>query len=138
MTDVFGGSVELQSLFCAILLGLVQLLLATLFSVGGRGVPWGVGPRDDTPKPLGKFGGRVERAYRNFVETFPFFLGAVLLAHTLGKSTPNSVLGAQIYLWARVLYVPVYVLGIPYLRTLIWIASFVGIMMVMRGIWPGM
>jgi uncharacterized MAPEG superfamily protein len=135
--SVFGSSVELQVLFCAILLGIVQLLLATLASVSGRGLPWGVGPRDEGWPAIGKYGARLERAYKNFLETFPFFLGAVLLAHALGKSTPNSVLGAQIYLWARVLYVPAYVAGIPFTRTLVWAASFVGILMVLRAIWPG-
>lgn len=137
MMLALGSSVELQSLFCAILLGIVQLILATLASVMGRGLPWGVGPRDEGWPPIGKYGARLERAYKNFLETFPFFLGAVLLAHALDKSTPHSVLGAQIYLWARVLYVPAYVLGIPFLRTIIWAASFVGILMVLGAIWPG-
>ena len=135
--SAFGSSVELQVLFCAILLGIVQLLLATLASVGGRGLPWGVGPRDEGWPAIGKYGARLERAYKNFLETFPFFLGAVLLAHALGKSTPSSVLGAQIYIWARVLYVPAYVIAIPFTRTLIWTASLIGILMVLRAIWPG-
>jgi uncharacterized MAPEG superfamily protein len=134
----FGDSVEMQTLFCAILLGIVQLLLATLASVAGRGLPWGVGPRDEGWPPIGKFGARLDRAYKNFLETFVFFAAAVLLAHALGKSTHNSALGAEIYLWARVLYVPAYAFGIPYLRTVIWVASLVGIMMVVRAIWPGM
>ncbi|HEY2071039.1 MAG TPA: MAPEG family protein [Rhizomicrobium sp.] len=129
---------ELQSLFCAIALGLVQLLLATMASVGGRGMPWGTGPRDEGWPPLkNKYAARLERAYKNFVETFPFFAAAVLLAHALDKSTHNSVLGAQIYLWARVAYVPAYVIAIPLLRTLIWTASIVGIVMVLSAVWPG-
>ena len=132
------GSVEMQMLWLSIYLGIAQLLLATLFSVGGRGLPWGVGARDEAAPPLGRFGGRAERAFRNFLETFVFFAAAVLLANALGKHSPSAVLGAQIYFWARVAYVPVYILGVPFLRTLIWAASLVGIGMVMRGIWPGM
>jgi uncharacterized MAPEG superfamily protein len=138
MMASLGGSVELQTLFCAILLGLIQLLLAAMASVAGRGLGWGVGARDEGWPPIGKYGARLDRAYKNFLETFPFFIGAVLLAHALDKSTQSSVLGAQIYLWARVLYVPAYVLGIPFLRTIIWVASLVGILMVLRAIWPGM
>ncbi len=137
MPDIFGGSVELQAAYCAIALGIVQMVLATLPSVGVRGLPWAAGPRDEAGAPLGKFGGRLERAYKNFLETFPMFLGAVLVAHALGKSTPNSALGAEIYLWARLLYVPAYVVGIPFVRTLVWAASFVGILMVLSAIWPG-
>ncbi|HEY1632560.1 MAG TPA: MAPEG family protein [Rhizomicrobium sp.] len=130
---------ELQVLFCAIALGLVQLLLATLASVGGRGLGWGVGARDEGwPALKSKWGARLERAYKNFLETFVFFAAAVLLDHALGKSNHTSMLGAQIYLWARVLYVPAYVLAIPFTRTLIWGASIVGILMVWRAAWPGM
>jgi uncharacterized MAPEG superfamily protein len=138
MPDIFGGSVELQTLFCAILLGIVQLLLAVLASVGGRGLIWAAGPRDEGWPALSKFGGRLERTYKNFLETFPFFLGAVLLVHALGKSTQTSVLGAEIYLWARVLYILAYVIAIPFVRTLVWGASFIGILMVLAAIWPGM
>lgn len=132
------SSVEMQMLWLSIYLGIAQLLLATLFSVGGRGLPWGVGARDEAAPPLGRFGGRAERAFRNFLETFVFFAAAVLLANALGKHSPNAALGAEIYFWSRVAYVPVYILGIPFLRTLIWAASLVGIGMIMRGVWPGM
>ena len=67
-----------------------------------------------------------------------FFTAAVLMANAMGKHTATSALGAQIFFWSRVAYVPAYALGIPYLRTLLWAASLVGIGMVMRGIWPGM
>ncbi len=137
MTNMFGGSVELQAVFCAILLGIVQMVLATLAAVTARGLPWAAGPRDGAAAPLGTYGGRLDRAYRNFLETFPFFLGAVLLAHALGKSTHSSQLGAELYLWGRLLYVPAYVIGIPFIRTLIWAASFVGIVMVLGAVCPG-
>ena len=87
---------------------------------------------------MGKTGARVERAFKNFLETFVVFLGAVLLANALNKHTASTALGAQIFFWSRLGYLPVYALGIPYLRTLLWVASLVGIGMVMRGIWPGM
>ena len=130
-------STEMQMLFCAIALGIVQLLIALLAKVGARGLPWAAGPRDEPGAPLGKFGGRLDRAYQNFMETFPFFAAAVLLAHALDKSTANSALGAQIYVWTRLLYIPAYVFALPFVRSLIWAASFVSILMVMSAIWPG-
>lgn len=130
-------SPELQMLFCAIALGIVQLLIAVLASVGARGMPWAAGPRDEPGAPIGRMGGRLERAYRNFLETFALFAAAVLLAHALDKTTHMSALGAQIYLGARILYIPAYVFAIPFLRTLIWMASLAGILMVMSAIWPG-
>ena len=87
--------------------------------------------------PFGKIAGRLDRVYWNFLETFPFFAAAVLLIHAADKSTANSVLGAQIYVWARLLYIPAYVIGVPFVRTIVWVASFVGILMVMSAYWPG-
>ena len=132
------GSVEMQMLWLSIVLGIVQLVLAVLFSLAGRGLPWGAGARDEAAPPLGKVGGRTERAFKNFLETFVFFAAAVLLANAMGKHTAGSALGAQIYFWSRLLYVPVYALGIPFVRTAIWLASIVGIGMILRAILPGM
>jgi uncharacterized MAPEG superfamily protein len=132
------GSVEMQILWLSIVLGLAQLLIAVLFSVTGRGLPYGVSARDTPPAPIGTTGMRLERAWHNFIESFPFFLGAVLIAQVTGRHSAMGVFGAQLYFWSRVAYVPTYALGIPYLRTVLWIASLAGIGMVMRGIWPGM
>ena len=132
------GSVEMEMLWLSVVLGIVQLLLAVLFSVGARGLPWGVGARDNPAPAMGTFGARVERAFKNYLETFVFFAAAVLMANALGKHTAMSALGAQVYFWSRVAYLPAYALGIPFVRTLIWVAALAGIGMVMRGIWPGM
>ncbi|MEM9096596.1 MAG: MAPEG family protein [Pseudomonadota bacterium] len=59
------------------------------------------------------------------------FIGAVYVARSNGALTEMTALGSQIYLWARVAYVPAYAFGIPVLRTLIWTASIVGIFMVL-------
>lgn len=133
-------SIEIQLLFCAIALGIVQLLLAILVATfgGGLSLSWALGARDEDRTPLRKFAGRIERAYKNFVETFPFFAAAVLVASALDKHTATSALGAQVYIWARLLYIPAYAFGIPLVRTLIWLASIAGIVMVMAAVWPGM
>ena len=61
----------------------------------------------------------------------------MLLAGALGRTNAASAMGAQIYIWARVLYIPAYMAGVPYVRTLVWIVSFVGILMIADAIWPG-
>ncbi|HJW40521.1 MAG TPA: MAPEG family protein [Rhizomicrobium sp.] len=132
------GSVEMKMLWLSIVLGLFQLLFATLFSVSHRGLPWGVSARDEPAAPMGTLGGRIERAYRNFLETFVFFLAAVLMVQVLNRHSASSVLGAQLFFWARLAYLPAYALGIPWIRTLIWAVSLVGIAMVLRAVWPGM
>ena len=42
------------------------------------------------------------------------------------------MLGAQLYLWSRLIYIPTYALGISYVRTLVWAVSLVGIVMVLK------
>jgi uncharacterized MAPEG superfamily protein len=132
-----GTPVEMQMLWWSIVLGLVQLVLSVLPSAQVRGFVWASGPRDEPGAPLGKIGGRLERAFRNFLETFVFFVAAVLLAEVLGRHASSIGLGAQIFFWARVAYVPTYAAGIPFLRTLLWSASIVGIVMILAGVWSG-
>ncbi len=131
------SSIEMQILFCSILLGLLQLFVVILVSVMGRGLPWNVSSRDEPARPLNKYAARFERSYKNFLETFPLFAATVLLATALGRTNAASAMGAQIYIWARVLYVPAYIAGVPWVRTLVWTASFVGILMIADAIWPG-
>jgi len=92
---------------------------------------WNAGPRDNVPAPLPGVAGRLDRAARNFIETFPFFAAAVLAVLFTQHGTPETAMGAQIYFWSRVAYVPVYAAGISYLRTLIWAASLAGLLMVL-------
>ena len=62
---------------------------------------------------------RVDRASRNYLETFAFFAAAVLVVVVGQRTNAQTALGAQLYVWARVIYLPVYAIGIPYLRTLV-------------------
>jgi uncharacterized MAPEG superfamily protein len=127
-------SVELRMLAWAIVLGLVQVTLAATLATAQRGFAWGAGARDGDPKPLTPLAARMVRASANFLETFPFFAAAVLVLAVLGRSTAQTVLGAQLYFWARVLYVPAYAAGVPMVRTLVWAAAMAGLVMVLLGV----
>ena len=125
-------SIELQMLAWAILLGLVQIMIAATLGTQQRGLGWNVGARDGEPKPLTGIAARLDRASRNFLETFPFFIAAVLAVTLTQRGNEHTALGAQLYFWARVAYVPVYAAGIPYVRTLIWTVSVIGLVMVIK------
>jgi uncharacterized MAPEG superfamily protein len=119
---------ELMWLVVAAILGLVQILLAAQAAQTYRPLDWNVGPRD-TPIPTEGVAARLERAYRNFLETFPLF-AAVLLAVVLRNKTGGlSEWGCALYVIARIVYVPLYAFGVKYLRTLVWIISIVGIVL---------
>ena len=129
-----GLSVELTMLAFAIVLGMVQLFLAAQIMTRERGVAWNIGPRDETPPLKGRLAGRLDRAFRNFLETFPFFAAVVVMAAILGRHNWQTVLGAQLYFAARVVYVPLYAFGATGLRTLAFLAATVGIVLVLAAI----
>ncbi len=131
------GTVELRMLWASAALGLIQLVLYILFSLGARPFSWAVGPRDVPGTELNKMGARVERAWKNFYETFPIFAVAVLMTSVLGKHSAMTALGAELYFYGRVIYVPVYALGIPVVRTAVWMAAMLGIVLILLGVWPG-
>jgi uncharacterized MAPEG superfamily protein len=121
---------ELNMLVWSVVLGLVQIAIAATFSISQRGLGWVLSPRDTTP-PLTGTAARLDRARANFLETFPLFVAIVLAAQLLQRHDAMTILGAQLYFWARLAYVPVYAAGIPYLRTLIWTTSIVGIVLLL-------
>jgi uncharacterized MAPEG superfamily protein len=134
-----GMSVELTMLSLAIVLGLFQLLIAARTGNSQRGLKWNVGPRDEPPPPVSKVAGRLERAFRNFMETFPFFAACVLIATLAGRHNWATVWGAQIYLAARIVYVVLYALGVPGVRTLVWLIATLSIILMLTVIlWPGL
>ena len=122
--------VELKLLVAAVIVGLVQIVWAAAAGGGGeRNLAWLLGPRDDA-KPVGVVAARLNRALVNFLETFALFAVAVIACAMAGKLGPLTMWGAALYVIARALYVPIYALGLPVVRTLMWTLSMVGIVMV--------
>jgi len=122
--------VELKVLVWSAILGLVQIMLAAGFANRIRGTSWNIGPRDESI-PLTGVAGRLDRAYRNFLETFPIFAVAVIAAGVAQKYNGTSAIGAYLYLIGRLVYVPLYAFGVPLARTLAWVVSVIGIVMVL-------
>ncbi len=116
-------AIELQMLVYAALLVVPQMGLYVAFGIPQVGLNWAVGPRDE-PRALTGMGGRAQRALNNLFESLILFAVAVLTASATGKFGPETALAAQTYFWARVAYVPAYVFGIPWLRSLIWGVGF--------------
>jgi len=129
--NIVTGSIEIQMLCWSVVLGLGQLAVATLGGLVDQGLPYNIGSRDLPPPSITRITARLQRAFGNFRETFVYFAVAVLVVTTMAKNNATSALGAQLYFWSRVAYVPVYAAGIPVLRTLIWAASIVGLVMVL-------
>ena len=120
---------ELTLLVCAIALAFIQVLVAVAGHTLQVGVPALAGNREGIAPPTG-WAGRARRAHLNMIENLLLFAGLVLVAHAAGISTSMTVLGAQIFLWARLAYAIIYVVGIPWLRTAAWVVSVVGLILI--------
>lgn len=125
---------EFQALGLSVILGLVQLLMAATFAIKARGHSWAFSSREAAMEPLKGLAGRVDRAFYNFMETFPLFATLVLLANFMGVHNSLTVWGAGLYFWARLAYLPVYMAGINVVRTLIWFTSIAGMVLLLCAI----
>lgn len=110
---------DLTMLALACLLAFIQMLLYAVPGVRQMGVSYALGPRDDGVTITG-VAGRLKRAYLNHLETLPIFAVAVLVAHVAGEADAATALASQIYLVARIAYVPAYASGIPWGRSIAW------------------
>lgn len=124
---------ELRALAWAVVLGVVQILAAAYAVAAQRqgGLTWAAGSRDTPQPPPTGVAARLVRARDNFAETFPFFAAAVLAAGMTGHTGGLSATGAAIYFWGRVIYLPLYAAGVPYLRSVVWGVATAGMLMVL-------
>ncbi len=125
---------ELKMLGWSVFLGLAYVFIAAGLGTHQRGLKWNAGNRDGEPKPLTGIAARAARANQNFLETFGFFAAAVLAVVVAGQTTAHTALGSEIYFWARLAYLPIYIAGIPYLRTVVWTAALWGMLQVLEGL----
>lgn len=128
---------ELAMLAASCVLCLMQIVIASHAASRQRGYRWTASARDTEVAPLTGIAGRLERALRNFLETFPVFVAAVLLVYVLGRSGSLSKWGAVLYFAGRVVYLPLYAVGVPVIRSLVWNVAFVGIvLLLLEAVWP--
>ncbi|MBX3483781.1 MAPEG family protein [Phenylobacterium sp.] len=130
-------SFESWMLFGGMVLGLVHMTAASFTFKAQVGNAYTVGARDDDLRPRG-VAGRLDRAQRNFLETFPIFAAAVLLLEHLGRTGSTlGVWGAGMYLAGRVAFLPLYAAGLPWVRTLSWNFATLGLVLAMTAVVVG-
>jgi uncharacterized MAPEG superfamily protein len=124
-------TLELQMLGFSIVLGLVHIVLASHAASLQRGYRWTASARDEVVPALTGLAGRLDRALRNFIETFPLFAAAVLMAHIAGKHGWMTEWGAQLYFGARLVYLALYAAGVFLVRSLVWNVATLGIVLIL-------
>ena len=85
----------------------------------------------DHMRPYTVIGQRALRALANMQEAMPVFLGLALANMIVTPEAAQAVTGAAVFLAARALYLPIYMAGIPVVRTLMWAGSWVGLVMML-------
>ena len=121
---------DLTLLVFAVVLAFVQIVVAAVGANVQVGLTALAGNRDSLPAITG-WGGRAARAHRNMMESLPLFVALVLIAHVAGRVNGTVILGEQLFLWARLAHAIIYTLGLPWLRTVAWVISVVGMLLIL-------
>lgn len=120
---------ELQYLLFAVILTFVQVVIAAAAANQSVGLSALAGNREGLPELTG-FAGRAKRAHLNMLESLPLFVALVLIVVVANKHNGTTQLGATLFFWARVVHAVIYLLGLPWLRTVAWAVSVVGLIMI--------
>ena len=121
---------ELTLLAWSVVLAIVHMLATVQALVMNQGLMTAFGNRENLPELPG-WGGRAGRANRNMAQNLVLFAAVVLAVVAAGRTNDMTLLGAQLFFWGRVAYAVCYLGGIPYLRTLSWLVSIIGIVLIL-------
>lgn len=117
------GVFMLDLIVYAMILTLVQAVLPSMMGAlsGKLSLPYLLSARDEQIQPA-TYGARAKRAFTNLQESLPIFFTLAVLAIILEKDVSQY---ASLWLISRVVYVPAYIIDIPYAHTLVWLVSLV-------------
>lgn len=115
-TTLFGGYVGVQSMLYRMQHGI-----------------WFAGSARDEEAPPDVWNGRAERALRNLLETYGVFVALAAATELGGRSDGFTQWGAQLYFWSRWAYLPLYIFGVQYVRSLVWCVAAIGLMLMFFG-----
>jgi uncharacterized MAPEG superfamily protein len=122
-------SLELTLLVWSVALAFVQMLVAASGAILEFGLPDFAGNRENLPQAT-SWAGPAQRAHRNMLENLVLFAVLVLVTEITNKNSAMTGLGAQLFFWARVIYAVIYVIGLPWLRTGVWVMSMIGLIVI--------
>jgi uncharacterized MAPEG superfamily protein len=125
----------LSLVVCTAVLTWLMLLVASLIRARAwtpKGLMLAFGNRADLPEAT-PLAGRAQRAASNTLENFVLFAALALTAQLAGATGERVLMGAEVFLWARIAYIPVYLLGVPFLRTAVWAVGVVGMGLMIAG-----
>ena len=128
---------EITMLLAVLLFLFVLTNIQVMITMKQYGILSALSGRDNIPHLQPGLGGRLHRAIANLKEGLHMFTPLVLLTAILGISNDHTVLGAQIYLAARILHAPLYLSGIAGLRTAAYAFGVLGLALLAWGLFSG-
>lgn len=120
---------EITYLLWSTILTFVLIMIPAGNALITNGADAQAGARDNLPEPS-VFNKRASRLSANMLENMMLFAPLVLIANATNVSTENTVLGAQIFFYARLVHAVVYLAGWPKIRPVIWFISIIGMGMI--------
>src|SRR5258708_39898341 len=102
------------------------------------GAEFGLGPlavKRETQASQNGLPGRAHRGRPNMLENLPLFIALVLIAQVANKTNATTLLGAELFFWGRLAHWLIYLAGIPWLRTLAWAVSVIGLVLIFAQLW---
>lgn len=108
---------------------LILQVVAQATAASDLGPTYLFSPRDERRVSTSTLAGRLDRALRNLLETYPAYIALTVALVAADKTGGIAATGAWLWLTARVVYVAIYAAGVPVVRTLVWLASIVGLLM---------
>jgi uncharacterized MAPEG superfamily protein len=122
---------EIQVLGLSVILLIVQVIMQAQSALPELGLDYLSGPRDQLRPVNSTTAGRARRALANLLETYSAFVALALALAVSGKAGGLGATGAWLWLAARIVYVPLYLAGIPMIRTIAWGVSILGLVLML-------
>ena len=126
-------TVELTMLAYSVGLLVVLILIQAAVGIGQYGVVPLAGPRNDLPPPK-PLPARAKRVVDNHREGLTVFAPLVLIAAIAGIHTDKTVLGAELFFYARLAHAVIYLLGLPLIRPLARAVGLAGTLLILSAI----
>ncbi|MET1411057.1 MAPEG family protein [Roseibium sp. HPY-6] len=124
-------------ILAVLVLYLCQIYFTAILYVPSVGLLRLAGGRDGLPEK-GKLSARADRALLNLKENMPLFLVPALLVYVVPNANAGlAILGAQVFFWARLAYIPSYMSGIPGPRSIAYGAGLAGNLMIVAALFTG-
>lgn len=118
----------------SVVLLMFHVLLQSTLAYREVGRDWNAGPRDIERKPTDALAGRAARASGNFRETYPGFVVLVLALAVGGDDSGIGFAGTLVWFAARIAYIPLYLGGVAYVRSYVWLIAALGLAMMFVGV----